>query len=72
MTHREASRKAAKTGATARRARGTVERAGGGVVRRVATYVDLPTFEKLKARCGDSLTQSEVLAEALRRHLERP
>jgi hypothetical protein len=55
-----------------KRARGTVERAGGAVVRRVVAYIDPATFDRLKAHCGDERTQSEALGEALRRYLGEP
>lgn len=57
------------TRGAARKPRGVVARSGGAFVRRVSTYVDLPTFKRLKARAGDTLTVSEVMGAALLAYL---
>lgn len=56
--------------ATPPRVRGAVPRAGGGVVRRVTTYLEPATYEKLKTRCGEERSLSDVVGEAVRLHLE--
>jgi hypothetical protein len=53
-------------------ARGVVARSGGALVRRVSTYVDLATYDRLRAKAGDTMTVSEVAGAAIVASLEPP
>jgi hypothetical protein len=56
--------------APARLPRGVVARAGGELMRRVAAYVTLDTYARLKAEAGDTMTVSEVAGAAIVAYLE--
>lgn len=48
------------------RRQGFVERASGKVVRRVAIYLEPKTYEALKRYCDETLTMSDLSAQAVR------
>lgn len=53
------------------RPRGIVARSGGGVVRRVSSYVTPDTYARLRAEAGETRTISEVIGDAIGSYLDR-